>query len=149
MLRFSYYGSRAVRRIAPSIVKLRPLRIALVGRMIGKPKRLTASYALDLIEGCARGSGFPATLKYAIPTDRPLEIPAFDGPAQIMWGTKDVVLPLSALERFANAWPGLHTIELDGLGHVPMQDDPEQIVRLTLAQTRAVDRGRAGDGVAA
>lgn len=139
LLRSSYYGARAIAPVAGAAVRLRPLRIAMFAPMIGKPGALTAAWAKDMIEGCAAGTGFSATLAHAIPRDRPVELPPYDGPAQLLWGTRDWILPLSATARFAAAWPGLEIRPLQGLGHVPMCDDPRQVADLVLAHTAAAD----------
>jgi pimeloyl-ACP methyl ester carboxylesterase len=148
LLRGSYYGSRALRPIAPWLVKLRPLRALLLGQMVGRPQRLTADYSLDLMQGCAVGSGFEATLAHAIPGDRGLDIPPYDGPAQILWGTRDLVLPLSAAARYGEKWDGCEIIPMKGLGHVPMQDDPKLVADLTLKLTRATDAARHASAAA-
>ena len=139
LLRGAYYGARAISPIAPQLVNLRPLRAVFLGQMVGKPSRLTASYTLDLVQGCAVGAGFERTLAHAIPRDRGIDIPPFDGPAQMLWGTRDMVLPFSALARYAEKWDGLEIKPMKGLGHVPMQDDPKQIADLILAMTAKVD----------
>jgi pimeloyl-ACP methyl ester carboxylesterase len=145
VLRGSYYGARAIRPIAPLLVKLRPLRYVFIGQMVGRPQRLTAAYTLELIKGCAVGRGFEPTLAHAIPKDRGVPIPDYHGPAQMLWGTRDIVLPFSALARFAEKWPGkrLEIVPMKGLGHVPMQDDPKLIADTILALTGKVDAGTA------
>lgn len=143
LLRSSYYGARLIAPIAPQLVKFRPLRMTFVAQMVGKPQKLTADYVLDLVQGCAVGSGFEATLAHAIPRDRGIEIPAWDGPAQMLWGTRDTVLPFSALARYAELWDGLEVVPMKGLGHVPMQDDPKLIADLILKLTAKVDTGAA------
>lgn len=139
LLRGAYYGSRMIAPIAPALLKLRPLRMLFLAQMLGKPQHLTASYALDLVRGCAVGSGFEATLANAIPGDRGLDIPDFDGPAQLLWGTRDAILPLSSAARYGEKWPAAEFIPMKGLGHVPMQDDPKQVADLILALTRRID----------
>ncbi len=139
LLRASYYGSRAIAPVAPTLLKFRPLRMALLAQMLGKPQRLSTSYAVDLVRGCAAGSGFETTLAHAIPRDRSIDVPAYDGPAQILWGTRDAILPLSALARWGDALPGADVVPLKGLGHVPMQDDPQLIADRMLQFTAAAD----------
>ncbi|MBO9534528.1 MAG: alpha/beta fold hydrolase [Solirubrobacteraceae bacterium] len=141
-LRGSYYGSRLIDPIAKLLLRLKPLRAAFLWQMLGKPGRVTADYAYELVHGCAVGSGFESTLKYAIPK-RGLDVPAFDGPAQMLWGTRDYILPLSAVGRWAERWDGLKIVPLPGLGHVPMQDEPELIVRAILAWTSAADAAKS------
>lgn len=145
LLRASYYGSRLIKPIIRQLVALKPVRVAFLWQMLGKPGQVSADYAYELVHGCAVGSGFEPTLKHAIPK-RGLDVPPFDGPAQMLWGTRDYILPLSAVGRWAERWPNLKVVPLPGLGHVPMQDDPALIVGHITALTSRVD---AGDQVAA
>lgn len=146
-LRASVLGARAIRPFARQLTKLRPLRAAFLWPMVGKPARLTASYTYELVHGAAIGSGFEATLEHAIP-NHGLDIPAFDGPAQMLWGTKDRILPLSALHRYKAKWPALKIVPLQGLGHVPMQDDPDLIARSIVAFTTSADAAPAATAAA-
>lgn len=147
LLRSSVLGARAIAPIARPLTKLRPLRAAFLWPMVGRPAKLTASYTYELVHGAAIGSGFEPTLTHAIP-NHGLDIPAFDGPAQMLWGTKDRILPLSALHRYKAKWPALEIVPLHGLGHVPMQDDPPLIARHIAEFTAAADRARTASQAA-
>jgi pimeloyl-ACP methyl ester carboxylesterase len=136
LLRGSYWSTRLFKPALLQLIHLRPLRMAFLAQMVGKPQRLTRTHAAELITGCAVGIGFAKTLKHAIPLEEGLELPDYDGPAQLLWGTRDWILPLSATGRFAERWPDVPIIPLKGLGHVPMQDDPKQIVEHMLALTQ-------------
>jgi pimeloyl-ACP methyl ester carboxylesterase len=61
-----------------------------------------------------------------------------DVPAVIAWGTKDRIIPSP---RYSDRWramvPQARWVELDGLGHVPMYDDPAQVAGVILEATRA------------
>ena len=149
LLRGAYYGSRLISPIAPRLLKVRALRAAFLVQMLGKPWSVTPDYALELVRGCAVGSGFEATLAHAIPGDRGLDIPNYDGPAQLLWGTRDWILPLSSAARWSEKWPEVDFIPMKGLGHVPMQDDPRLITDLILTLTRRTDAARAKDTAAA
>jgi pimeloyl-ACP methyl ester carboxylesterase len=59
----------------------------------------------------------------------------------VVWAERDRIIPferngLPLLERV----PGAELVRLPGVGHVPMSDDPEQVARLILEVTGAVDR---------
>jgi pimeloyl-ACP methyl ester carboxylesterase len=65
-----------------------------------------------------------------------------DCPVRIVWGGSDRVIPfrqhgVPMLERV----PGAELVMLDGVGHVPMSDDPDAVARLILEVTESVDRG--------
>ncbi|MBJ7471314.1 MAG: alpha/beta fold hydrolase, partial [Solirubrobacteraceae bacterium] len=138
-LRGAYYGSRAIAGIAPTLLRLRPLRALFLAQMLGRPWHVSREHAVDLVQGCAVGAGFERTLAHAIPGDRGLDIPDYDGPAQILWGTRDLILPVSSAARYVEKWPSMDFIPMKGLGHVPMQDDPQLIADLILTLTRRTD----------
>jgi len=49
-------------------------------------------------------------------------------PTLILWGSRDQrILPKYA-ERFRAAIPGSRVVMLDGLGHVPMEEDPARSI---------------------
>ncbi len=148
LLRGAYYGSRLIAPIAPQLLKVRALRAAFLIQMLGKPWHVSADYALELVRGCAVGRGFEATLASAIPGDRGIDVPSYDGPAQILWGTRDWILPLSSAARWVEQWPSVDFIPLPGLGHVPMHDDPRLINDLILTMTRRTDAARSASAVA-
>lgn len=141
LLRGAYYGSRLIAPIAPLLTRIKPLRAAFLAQMLGKPWHVSQEHAVDLIRGCAVGRGFEPTLAHTLPGDRGIDVPEYDGPAQILWGTKDWILPLSSAARWVEKWPNdrLEFIPMKGLGHVPMEDDPRLISDLILTQTRKVD----------
>lgn len=51
-------------------------------------------------------------------------------PAQVVWGLGDRALPPSVLERVRTALPQAHVQELDGVGHWPQEEAPEQVAAL-------------------
>jgi pimeloyl-ACP methyl ester carboxylesterase len=62
-------------------------------------------------------------------------------PVRIAWGTGDRILRLtSASARLRTLVPHAEFVELPGLGHVPMTDDPELVTRSILEVTTRVDR---------
>ena len=150
LLRGSYYGARMIAPIAPLLLRLRPLRALFLAPMVGKPMQLSRSYSLELVRGCAVGAGFEKTLSNAIPGDRGIDLPPYDGPAQILWGTRDWILPLSSAARWGKQWgDGLDFIPMHGLGHVPIEDDPRLVADLILTLTRRTDAAAAPQGAGA
>jgi pimeloyl-ACP methyl ester carboxylesterase len=78
--------------------------------------------------------------------DKPMEpLPDPGCPIRVVWPRKDRVVPYKhygqpLLERL----PSAELIMLDGVGHVPMPDDPETVVRLITEVTSSVDRLHVG-----
>lgn len=50
-------------------------------------------------------------------------------PALILWGREDRLIPLAAGERFQRDIPRSRLVVLDGLGHVPQEEDPRRSVQ--------------------
>jgi pimeloyl-ACP methyl ester carboxylesterase len=79
-------------------------------------------------------------------SDKPMEpLPDPGCPIRVVWARKDRVVPYKhygqpLLERL----PSAELIIQDGVGHVPMTDDPETVVRLITEVTSSVDRLQVG-----
>jgi pimeloyl-ACP methyl ester carboxylesterase len=58
--------------------------------------------------------------------DRSADIKKVAVPTLILWGQKDRLLPVSDAARFAAAIPGSKLVLYEGVGHVPMEEIPEQ-----------------------
>jgi pimeloyl-ACP methyl ester carboxylesterase len=147
LLRTAYYGSRLVAPVAPVAFKLRPFRAAFASIIVGRPSRTTADFLGGMVEDCAVGHGFERTLTSVVDSADPIVIPPYDGPAQLLWGTRDLILPIRAADAFAATWPGLDVVRMPGLGHVPMQDDPKLIVDTILRVTAQADAARGAAAV--
>lgn len=61
-------------------------------------------------------------------------------PVRIAWSADDALIPLDPYgARFTTLVPNAERIVLPDVGHVPMYDDPELVVRTVLDLTRSVD----------
>jgi pimeloyl-ACP methyl ester carboxylesterase len=71
----------------------------------------------------------------------PLEAP--NCPIRIVWARRDRVVPFRHFgEPLLERLPTAELVILDGVGHVPMIDDPRSVADLILEVTSAVDRGK-------
>ena len=62
-------------------------------------------------------------------------------PTLVLWGAKDHWIPPAHAAEFTNRIPGAQSIMYPTLGHVPMEEAPEQVLRdlrAFLAQKTAV-----------
>jgi pimeloyl-ACP methyl ester carboxylesterase len=50
-------------------------------------------------------------------------------PTLVVWGRQDAIIPASACHRWAKAIPGATARVLDGCGHLPEMERPEQVVQ--------------------
>jgi pimeloyl-ACP methyl ester carboxylesterase len=140
-------GSRAERRLRALFTRNHKLSKAMLPRIDSLMRRPRLRRAL-LRQVVARGDLLPGAtaaqlirdsvacpiyfdLMDAILRDGP---PAsFEGvrcPVLIAWGTRDRILPSRRYtSRLRELVPSAEWVELRGLGHVPMSDDPELVVR--------------------
>lgn len=140
-------GSRAERRLRMMFTRNHRLSTALLPRIDSLMRRPRLRRAL-LWQLAAHGERIPPAaaaqivrdsvacpvyfeLMDAILRDGPPR--AFDGvtcPVLLAWGTRDRIIPSPRYsQRLRNLLPNAEWIELPGLGHVPMFDDPELVAR--------------------
>lgn len=100
------------------------------------PERLTARQASLWVDATADTPAWKMMLKYAPSVNAPTTMDGLDGPVRIAWGTRDKLLPF---KRYSPGWkavlPDADWVALDGLGHVPMSDDPELVAKTILDVT--------------
>ena len=54
-------------------------------------------------------------------------------PTLVLWGREDRLIPLGHAARFGRDIPGAQVVVLDGLGHVPQEEDPARSLAPVLA----------------
>jgi pimeloyl-ACP methyl ester carboxylesterase len=133
-------SSRMLPRLEPMMRRPR-LRRLLLWQVAAHGDRIPAADAIQLIRDSLECSVY-FELMDAIMRDGPPK--TFDGmsvPVLLVWGTRDRILPPKRYsERLRRMLPGAEWIELKGLGHMPMSDDPELV-----AGTIASFVARAGE----
>jgi pimeloyl-ACP methyl ester carboxylesterase len=94
------------------------------------------------LKACTMLDGLLSSLRATGPT-RELVIAA-DCPVRIVWAAKDRTIPY---KRYGTPWttilPGAEILQLPGIGHVPMYDDPALVTRTILEFTDRVDNPSA------
>lgn len=131
---------------APRLLSRPRLRRALLSGAMARADRLTPAEALAMIAGSVECPIY-FDLMDAIERDGP---PAdFAGvccPVLLAWGTKDRILPASRYsQRMRNLLPAAHWMDLPGLGHMPMGDDP-QLIASVIAGFATQAPPQAGNG---
>ena len=139
-VRFSLGALARYSHRAEAIVQRRLLRWALLAGQVAHPHHVPHETLVTYIHASGQSPVVDPLLRVlhlspvdSLPEDR-------DYPVRLVWGERDLVLPFKhfgspMLERL----PGAELIRLQGVGHVPMSDDPARVAELILEVTRAVD----------
>lgn len=113
------------------------LRRFLLAQVVAHGERLSPADAFQMIRDSLDCAVY-FELMDAITRDGPPG--SFEGvtcPVMLAWGTKDRILPLRRYSaRLRKMLPHAEWVELRGLGHVPMSDEPELVAR-TISQFTA------------
>jgi len=107
-------------------------------RMYGDPRRITP----DTLDGYGRMIAIPGAIDYALEVVRSWKQDMrelnsgfrflADVPTLLLWGSLDrAVAPASAYELAANL-RNARLVVMDGIGHMPYEEAPEEFNRLTL-----------------
>ncbi|WP_063759522.1 alpha/beta fold hydrolase [Streptomyces sp. NRRL S-37] len=101
-------------------------------QLTARPWRIPEAAAAGALRNLARSPGFEPTRRavraYRLRAFAP-EVPV---PVTVGWGTRDLMTPPHQALRAARLLPGARHVSLEGCGHSPMSDDPEQVTRVVL-----------------
>jgi pimeloyl-ACP methyl ester carboxylesterase len=126
--------ARAFARQLPRLLGSATGRRLVMSQVFAHPERIPAAAAVADAHAFARAPGFDATFAVA---SRPGS--GFHGgaevtcPVTIAWGDRDLLLLPRQAETAAARLPGARLVTLEGCGHTPMWDDPEQVASVLLA----------------
>jgi pimeloyl-ACP methyl ester carboxylesterase len=71
-------------------------------------------------------------------------LPEIEAPTLVIWGRQDAWIPLDHADRFVETIPGARKVVLDGCGHMPQAERPQDVGRL-LRGFLPGPNGEAGD----
>jgi pimeloyl-ACP methyl ester carboxylesterase len=138
--RFFRRTHRALRFAAPhaELLASRPgLRRIALRDTLAHPERMSPRAAADTIRGAAQCEVYVPLMEAIERDGPPKDFSAIDVPIRVAWGTEDRILTYprywEPLKRILP--PHTELVELPGLGHVPMWDDPELVARTVLEVT--------------
>ncbi len=108
----------------------RGLVLASVRNVFGDPTTLRAEQVDRYYDMAVRAGNRRALVqRLALPDrDESPRIRSLRLPTLILWGERDRLIPVQAGRRFAHDIPGSRLVVLEGLGHVPQQEDPQRTV---------------------
>jgi len=128
----------------------RPLHRIAVERMYGDPRRVPAG----TIEGYSAQVMQPGRVHSILNSLRSWEddvnalsnaIPRITVPSLLIWGTRDGAVDLRSAEHLRRALPASGLKLIEGAGHLPFEETPDEFNRLVLD---FIERTRAGSGSA-
>lgn len=126
----------------------RPLHKFLVRRMWGDPALATKEIVDGYIRPLMRGGVFEHAVRLVQTWHEDMEelestLPKIAGmPTLLVWGSKDRVVDLRSAELMAQRLPGARVAVINGAGHLPYEENPEEfsrIVREFLTNVRSTD----------
>jgi pimeloyl-ACP methyl ester carboxylesterase len=133
-LRASGLQARLLRPVAELAMALPPLRMAFFGQIRRRPWRMPLADAAHDVR-IAASAEFVRAREAALDGRRARPLDRLDAPATVLWGTRDLLLPARQANRVAAAVTGAAVVQLPGLGHVPMADDPRAVAEAILGAT--------------
>jgi pimeloyl-ACP methyl ester carboxylesterase len=123
-------------------VLMRPSLVRrLSWQMFARPTQLSPEQAATATKAYAGSPAFPAARRW-LNSHAPEDLDQIRCPVTIAWGTKDRLIHPRQAERWVDAITAARLVELPGLGHAPMSDDPE-LVAETIIEA-ASERSGAG-----
>lgn len=133
-LTWLYVRTRAIRRQAVRV----GLERSFADDSLITPELVDAYYERIRVEGVSR-----AFRGLTRPTPEPRELPdlaRLDLPVLMVWGAEDELTVLEEARQVAATLPDAELVVLDGIGHIPMEESPDELAELMrgfLARQRA------------
>jgi pimeloyl-ACP methyl ester carboxylesterase len=110
-------------------------RTAMLSLFVAKPSHISALEAAEATRALAGAQWFDDVLA-ALIDDRFTYGERITVPVTIGWGSRDRLLLPRQAPRARREIPGAKLVMLEGCGHVPTWDDPEQVARVILEGSR-------------
>jgi pimeloyl-ACP methyl ester carboxylesterase len=113
-------------------MKPRLARVMFSGQYFAKPGQIPAEESAANIRAVADAPWFEDTRRAINAEERFSGGERIAVPVTIAWGDHDRLLLPRQAHRAQRAIPSARVVTLRGCGHVPMSDDPEQVVSVLL-----------------
>ena len=133
---------RIARPLLETIAKRPRLRTAAMRELIPDPSRVSSADAYTMMEGARETAVYDDSIALAKRGEAFGDLGPIEVPATIAYGTKDrLVRWPSHYARLRRMVPDADYVALEGLGHMPMWEDPDriaEIIRRTAATKRSL-----------
>jgi pimeloyl-ACP methyl ester carboxylesterase len=122
--------SKAMLPRMESLMRRPRLRRALLRQVVARGELLPAAVAVQLVRDSVACPIYFELMDAIMRDGPPVSFDEVRCPVLIAWGTRDRILPSrSYASRLRELVPSAEWVELRGLGHAPMSDDPELVAR--------------------
>jgi pimeloyl-ACP methyl ester carboxylesterase len=123
--------ARRTARYADTLFATAAARKLGLSLFVARPERLSGAEAADNTRALAHAPWFDETLP-ALRSHEFSDAEQIGVPVTVAWGAKDRLLRPRQARRAAHAIPRARVLLLQGCGHVPTWDDPEQVAQVLL-----------------
>jgi pimeloyl-ACP methyl ester carboxylesterase len=131
-LKVTVRAARLAAPVADRLLALPGARTLAFSQLVARPKQIEPDVAAETIRALAGAEWFDETLE-AITAEHFTGGAEIGVPVTIAWGRRDRLLLPRQAARAAREIPGARLVRLEGCGHVPTYDDPEQVAEVLLA----------------
>ena len=126
--------TRASAPMAPKLLASAAGRIAMLAPAVARPRQMTVEEGTTIVRDYARAPGWRAAV-HDVVWGRAEGLERVTCPVTVLWGTRDMVLPVTGAKRAGEQMPAARVERLQGLGHFPMFDDPARVASAVLEVT--------------
>ena len=95
---------------------------------------MTPAEATNMVCDFGRSPGFRAAI-HDVVWGEPAGLERITCPVTVLWGTRDLILPVTGAGRVRDRLPHARVERLGGVGHVAMFDDPARVASGVLETT--------------
>jgi pimeloyl-ACP methyl ester carboxylesterase len=114
-------GNAAQMRASAMRPRLRHWFLSMVAR---HPSRIKADAAFEAMMKGVNKPGFEPALVANLRYDFRDRLPHIGCPVLVVWGAKDMIIPVRDADRFVDLIPGARKVILEDTGHIPMLERP-------------------------
>jgi pimeloyl-ACP methyl ester carboxylesterase len=130
--------------LASTITRSGLLRGLALRDAVARHERIKSDEARLLIEAAWRCQIYKNAVKALATQASPAPFAALPCRVRFVWGSRDRILPMPAYSsRWQRVLPGAEWLVLDGVGHLPMFDAPDEVARAILDVTSSVAQDAA------
>jgi len=113
------------------------LRRLLLSQVVARGERIPANVAVQIVRDSVECPIYFDLMDAIMRAGPPSSHDGIEVPVTLVWGTKDRILPLRTYSRrLRGMLPAAEWVELPGLGHMPMSDDPDVVARAIISGAR-------------